>query len=647
MCGIFGEFGSPQSSTNSDTYAGLLNVLEHRGPDDYGLESGNNWMLGFRRLAIIDLSPAGHQPMSTPDGRHWLVFNGEIYNYLELRRSLEQDGVTFRSGSDTEVLLQLLVRHGPAALQRLNGMFAFAFVDLTKRTFLLARDRLGVKPLYWYNQRGKLRFASELKGLLAWPDAPRTINRKAVLEFLSLGYIPANSCILEGYGKLEAGTYAEGSLDRPALNTTRYWSVDISPDSSSGPVTTERLSEFQDLLADAVKIRLRSDVPVGIFLSGGIDSGLVASFAAESAAPPLALTVGFAEESFDETSIAKETAAHLGLKLKVLQQRAASIDDIDRLSWTFDEPFGDASALPTMLLCSAAAEHATVFLSGDGGDEAFGGYRRYLEAARHGWISKVPSAAKMVGYALSRVMPLHSGLRYRLAKATLPHDQMAAVFDGQGMTRDPALRSILPRDLLAQAGDVLDSVHVNWENGSRLDSLSRQRALDYRLYLPDDVLVKVDRASMASSIEVRSPLLDYRVVEWAATLSPAALANGEEGKLPLRQLARLRLPAKTAHARKSGFGVPIGAWMRQPQWRSMITDRLMGDASRGCDLWDAAGASRLLDLHNRGRRDFSEYLWRLLVLDSWKRQHLDENSYRHQLKGSVLRPNTSRVAVRA
>ena len=241
MCGIFGEFGSPQSSTNADICSGLLNVLKHRGPDDYGLERGNNWMLGFRRLAILDLSPAGHQPMCTPDGRHWLVFNGEIYNYLELRRALEHDGVTFRSESDTEVLLQLLLRYGPSALSRLNGMFAFAFVDLTKRTFLLARDRLGVKPLYWCNQGGKLRFASELKGLLAWPDATRTINRKAVLEFLSLGYIPANSCILEGYGKLEAGTYAAGSLDRPALNPTRYWSIDISPDSSSGPLATDQV----------------------------------------------------------------------------------------------------------------------------------------------------------------------------------------------------------------------------------------------------------------------------------------------------------------------------------------------------------------------------------------------------------------------
>ena len=647
MCGIFGEFGSPQSSTNADIYSGLLNVLEHRGPDDYGLERGNNWMLGFRRLAILDLSPAGHQPMCTPDGRHWLVFNGEIYNYLELRRALEHDGVTFRSESDTEVLLQLLLRYGPSALSRLNGMFAFAFVDLTKRTFLLARDRLGVKPLYWYNQGGKLRFASELKGLLAWPDATRTINRKAVLEFLSLGYIPASSCILEGYGKLEAGTYAVGSLDRPTLNPTRYWSIDIAPGSNSGPLTTDQLSEFHELLADAVKIRLRSDVPVGIFLSGGIDSGLVASFAAESSAPPLALTVGFAEESFDETSIAQETAAHLGLKLKVLQQRAASIDDVDSLSWTFDEPFGDASALPTMLLCSAASEHATVFLSGDGGDEAFGGYRRYLEAARHGWISRVPSAAKAAGYALSQAMPLQSALRYRLAKATLPRDQMAAVFDGQGLTRDPALRSILPRDLLAQAGDVLDPVRVAWENGSALDPLSRQRALDYQLYLPDDVLVKVDRASMASSIEVRSPFLDYRVVEWAAKLPPAALTNGREGKLPLRQLAQLRLPARTAQARKSGFGVPIGTWMRQAQWRSMITDRLVSGASRQGDLWDVAGASRLLDLHNRGNRDFSEYLWRLLVLDSWKRQHLDDHSYRHRCNNSALQSDTSRISASA
>ena len=233
-----------------------------------------------------------------------------------------------------------------------------------------------------------------------------------------------------------------------------------------------------------------------------------------------------------------------------------------------------------MLLCSAASEHATVFLSGDGGDEAFGGYRRYLEAARRGWISRVPSAAKAAGYALSQAMPLQSALRYRLAKATLPKDQMAAVFDGQGLTRDPALRSNPAAGSPCSGRRCARPCACGWENGSALDPLSRQRALDYQLYLPDDVLVKVDRASMASSIEVRSPFLDYRVVEWAAKLPPAALTNGREGKLPLRQLAQLRLPARTAQARKSGFGVPIGTWMRQAQWRSMITDRLVSGASR-------------------------------------------------------------------
>jgi asparagine synthase (glutamine-hydrolysing) len=647
MCGIFGEFGSPQSSSNTEIYTRLLDVLEHRGPDDCGLERGADWMLGFRRLAILDLSPAGHQPMGTSGGRHWLVFNGEIYNYLELRRNLEQEGVAFRSGSDTEVLLQLLVRYGAAALPRLNGMFAFAFIDLTKRTFLLARDRLGVKPLYWYNQKGKLRFASELKGLLAWPDATRTINRNAVLEFLSLGYIPASSCILEGYGKLEAGTYAMGSLDRPTINSTHYWSLDIAPDANLGPLSEDKLSELYELLSDAVRIRLRSDVRVGLFLSGGIDSGLVASLAADSNVPPLALTVGFAEEAFDETSIAQETAAHLGLKHQVLRQRAANIDDIDKISWTFDEPFGDVSALPSMLLCSAASQHATVFLSGDGGDEAFGGYRRYLEAARYRWTSGVPSAVKSLGYAVSRAMPLHSSLRHRLIKATLPSDQFAAVFDGQGLTRDPALHSILPPDLLAQSRDVLDSVRVTWEGRSKLDPFSRQRALDYQLYLPDDVLVKVDRASMASSIEVRSPFLDYRVVEWAAKLPPTALANSREGKLPLRQLAQRRLPTRTAHARKSGFGVPIGTWMRQAQWRAVIKDRLVNSASSECGLWNPDGVSRLLDLHNRGNRDLSEYLWRLLVLDAWKRQHLDGYNYQHRFKNSTHQPNASRISAQA
>ncbi|WEK51584.1 MAG: asparagine synthase (glutamine-hydrolyzing) [Candidatus Kaistia colombiensis] len=625
MCGIFGELGQGRQADTA-IYSAISKKLAHRGPDDEGIDAGDAWLLGFRRLSILDLSPSGHQPMRTPDGRFIIVFNGEIYNYRELRLELEASGVRFRSHSDTEVLLNLLARSGAKALTRLNGMFSIAFLDLQRRTFLLARDRLGVKPLYWHESQGRVRFASELKALLAWPNAPRILDRAAVAEYLSLGYLTNGSCIFKGYNKLAPGHFAEGSLDQPHIDPVRYWNITIAP-----PSTHEEFEEAADqdaleaLLSDAVSLRLRSDVPVGIFLSGGIDSGLVAALASEVGRVPLqCLTVGFEAESHDETELARATANHLGLEFRLLQQRPPTLDDVDMMIRTFDEPFGDPSALPTMLMCAAASEHATVLLSGDGGDEAFGGYRRYIEMARYGWMSKLPGSARQACAWLACLLPVQSRLAYRLAKATLPDGAMGAVFDGQGLTRDPAFRMILPADLRAVATDMATSVTQLWQKTAGLDPLSRQRAFDYGAYLPDDVLVKVDRASMAHSIEVRSPFLDYRLVEWACHQASAALVNDSIGKLPLRRLARRKLPDRVTKAQKRGFGIPIDAWLRRPETRAAMRERLLDTDSQRPDLWDRTGVARLMNLHDRqAGRNFGDYLWRLLVLDAWSRHYLD------------------------
>jgi len=623
MCGIFGEFGGGGRADRA-AYSSIARTLIHRGPDDEGLEAGDSWVLGFRRLSILDLTESGHQPMMTPDGRFALVFNGEIYNYRELRQDLETAGVSFRSQSDSEVLLHLLARDGSKALTQLNGMFSIAFLDLRRRTFLLARDRLGVKPLYWHATQGTVRFASELKALLAWPGASRSLHRDAVAEFLSLGYLTNGTCIFDGYHRLEPGHFAEGSLDRPQISPVRYWNIAMAPPSAENDKADVNLEALEELLASAVQLRLRSDVPIGLFLSGGIDSGLVAALASRAGAAPLqCLTVGFEPETHDETDLARATASHLGLEFRPLVQRAPKLGDIDLLTKTFDEPFGDPSALPTMLMCAAAREHATVLLSGDGGDEAFGGYRRYIEMARHGWMTRAPAAARQSGAWLARWLPAHSRLGFRLAKATLPDGAMGAVFDGQGLTRDPALRMILPSDLRASATDIADSVTALWRQTAGPDMLSRQREFDYRAYLPDDVLVKVDRASMASSIEVRSPFLDYRVVEWACRQAPDQLVDGASGKRPLRRLARRWLPQHVAEARKQGFGVPLDAWLREPSARASMRERLLDPDGSRPELWDRNGVARLLDLHDRQvGRDFGDYLWRLLVLDAWSREYL-------------------------
>ncbi len=369
MCGIFGWFGAPPADVPS-YISKASHLLRHRGPDDQGFEIGAGWGLGFRRLSILDLSPQGHQPMCTSDKRFWLVFNGEIYNYLELRQELETSGERFQSTSDSEVLLRLLALQGPAGLKRLNGMFALALLDTHRRTFLLARDRLGVKPLYYTTQNGSLRFASELKALLAWPDAGRDLNRQAVAQYLALNYLPAETCIFQGYHKLLPGYYLTGALDQPlTLHNQNYWKIVLNPELDERTITDQELDEIHDLLADAVSIRLRSDVPIGIFLSGGIDSGLVANLAAKAnpGNPPLALTVRFDQKEFDESELARTTAWNAGLTQQIIQLNPGNLTDIDQLAWFYDEPFGDVSALPTFHLCEKASHHATVFLGGDGG----------------------------------------------------------------------------------------------------------------------------------------------------------------------------------------------------------------------------------------------------------------------------------------
>jgi asparagine synthase (glutamine-hydrolysing) len=629
MCGIFGWLGSSPADSEQ-VFQTLSRLLKHRGPDDAGFETGPGWGLGFRRLSILDLSELGHQPMSTPDGRFWIVFNGEIYNYLELREDLEKKGERFRGTSDTEVLLRLLVCEGPRALERLNGMFALTLVDTVERKFLLARDRLGKKPLYYYQRAGQLRFASELKALLAWPNAPREINMTAVVEYLTLGYLPNETCIFQDYQKLPPGHYLTGSLDEPErANPSSYWSLELNDQISNQVLTENDLEALLDLLANAVKIRLRSDVPVGIFLSGGIDSGLITALAAQSGMDvhPLALTISFDEENFDERLLAENTAKHTGLEHRIIVQQSGGLRDIDRLGWFFDEPFGDASALPTMTLCQVASEHATVFLSGDGGDEAFGGYQRYIKAQHYAWLGKLPTTALMSIRWLSRYLPLVSPLRYRMVKSSLPDTGMAAVFDGEGLSEDPALEAVLHPNLKELTMHGSSSVWRRWALSRGKNILTRQQALDYALYLPDDILVKMDRASMANSIEVRSPLLDYRVVEWSARLSRSTLLNTKEGKLPLRAIASKLLPPAVQTGAKRGFGIPLNTWFRQFSGQDFVRERLLSSESSHRGLWDSKGVKNILDMHRTGRgRSFGELLWRLLMLDAWARHYVDSPS---------------------
>lgn len=638
MCGICGWFG-PHLEGTPEILERVAGLLRHRGPDDQGFEEGSGWGLGFRRLSILDLSPLGHQPMGSPDGRFWLVFNGEIYNYRELRQDLERDGEQFQSSSDTEVLLRLLARHGAGALSQLNGMFALALVDTKARTFLLARDRLGVKPLYYKAENGGLHFASELKALLAWPDAPRQIDRAAVAEYLGLGYLPGETCIFSGYAKLPPGHILTGSLEAPQqANPVPYWRLTLSGDPSKRPLTPAEFEAMHGLLLDAVRIRLRSDVPLGVFLSGGIDSGLVAALAAHAGGqPPLALTAGFVEEDADETALASATARHLGLEHRVVVQRPGGLADLDRLAWFFDEPFGDPSALPAFTLCEAAAQHATVFLSGDGGDETFGGYRHYIETVRHQSLIELASMAGWGLRAVARLVPEMSLARYQLLKLGQPDRGAAAAFDH--LPSDPATWLAVHPDLRALAPRAGRALWERWGQSQGAPLTTRQQRLDYELYLPDDILVKVDRASMAHSIEVRSPFLDYRLVEWAARLPRATLLNAREGKLPLRALAARLLPKAVERGVKRGFGVPLGDWFRQPAGIALVRERLLSSGARQLGFWDPQGVERIVQQHQSPRgRDFGLLLWRLLMLEAWARHYLTGRDFLAGFRSKVASP---------
>ncbi len=627
MCGLFGWFG--EKPCRADEQVGVLSrLLQHRGPDDAGYESGAGWGLGFRRLSILDLSPLGHQPMTSPEGRYWLIFNGEIYNYIELRQALEREGEQFKSGSDTEVLMHLLAREGTQALNRLNGMFGLAFVDTHARTFIIARDRLGVKPLYYHLGQGSLRFASELKALLAWSDAPREVDPGAVAEYLALNYLSTERCIFKGYQKLPPAHYLAGKLDEPHhAQLGQYWRV-AANEAGADVLSSAQLDDLLTLLTDATRIRLRSDVPVGIFLSGGIDSGLVAALAGAAAGGtrPLAFTVGFSERDYDESDFARATAERAGLEHRLIVQQPATLSDIDRLAWSYDEPFGDASALPTFAMCEAAAEHATVFLTGDGGDEAFGGYRRYVEAQRYRWLATLPATIGWAMRGLSQMLPALSSHRYRLLKSGLRDGGYAAAFDG--VPTDPALQLVIGPSVRGHFAEASAPLWERWDATRGQTIQARQQALDYALYLPDDILVKMDRASMAHSIEVRSPFLDYRVVEWAARLPRAALLNAHEGKLPLRKLAERLLPMQVQRGSKRGFGVPLRAWFQQRSGQTFLRERLLSQEAKARGFWDVTCMERIITAHTSpDGRDFGPLLWRFLFLDAWSRTYMDSDAF--------------------
>ena len=645
MCGFAGLLSTAGFTRDelTDHANRMIDPIQHRGPDDSGIWADEHAgvALGFRRLSILDLSPHGHQPMRSSSGRFLVTFNGEIYNYRDLRRELETFGYRFQGESDTEVMLAAFEQWGiQQAVQRFAGMFAFAVWDAQQRALTLVRDRLGKKPLYVYREPGLFTFASELKALLAGPSFDRSIDHNAVASYLRYLCVPSPKTIFAHAIKLEpAHLLTVADPDAPLPASTSYWSLEqVARDGLAHPFTGrdgDAVDALDALLAEAVGCRLRSDVPLGALLSGGIDSSTVVALMQEASSRPVkTYTIGFAEASFDEAHHAAQIAAHVGTdhsELRLSGEDAHTL--IPRLVDIFDEPFADPSQLPTLLVSQFARREVTVALCGDGGDELFGGYNRYVYGSQIlTRVNRIPRIMRQpVGAGLGSVSaPAWDRLR-QLTASVLPVPQehfgervhkLGHLLNAGSMAdmyrsllsawQEP--QALLGADLLAGVQSDADVTARIMDGASPPDVLDRMMLADQMMYLPDDLLAKVDRASMAVSLEVRAPLLDHKVVEFSWQLPQAMKVRGAVGKRILREVLYRRVPRRLIDRPKMGFSVPIDTWLRGPL-RNWAGDLLFSDGSGWFDTTAVARAWKDL---SEGRPRAGTAVWAAVMLQAWR-----------------------------
>lgn len=621
MCGIAGIFhpGVPKPVSAARVRA-MADALAHRGPDGSGVWTGRGVGLGHRRLSIIDIA-GGVQPMHAPDTRQTIVFNGEIYNFREVRADLAAKGHGFRTDSDTEVILAAWRQWGPDCLSRLNGMFAFALYDAAEDALFLARDRLGVKPLHIAElSDGSLIFASELKGLLAHPLMRGAPDPRAVEDFLALGYVPDDSCIVAGVRKLPAGHYLLVRRGRSQPRPVQWWDVDFSqPDRRPAAALIE---ECKERMRAAVSSRMVADVPVGAFLSGGVDSSaVVALMAGMSRGPVETCSIGFDEADHDETAYARVVAERFATVHRERTVAAADFGLIDTLVEAFDEPFADPSALATYRVCELARERVTVALSGDGADEAFAGYRRYRlfmgeERVRSLLPGPVARAARALGNAYPKLDWAPQWLRAKTTLQALGQDSGLAYAEAVGAT-PPGIRGRLYREGFGKLldGHVAENRYAEaMAKAPARDALSRAQYADFKIWLPGDILTKVDRTSMAVSLEAREPLLDHRLIEFAGRVPSRLRLRRGEGKWLMKQSLAGMLPDSILHRRKMGFVTPVSAWFRGPL-APEAAGIARGSALAELGWFDGDAIARLAAAHKSGRSDHGRLLWQLLMLD--------------------------------
>ena len=630
MCGITGIVDMRGERPIDESLLRAMNgVIGHRGPDGDGFHFEPGVGFGHRRLSIIDLE-GGKQPLYNEDHTVVVTYNGEIFNFMEVERELLQRGHTFRTRSDTEVIVHAWEEWGVECLKRFNGMFAFAVWDRRAKTLFIARDRLGVKPLYYAELAdGRLIFGSELKALLLHPQLQRRIDPQAVEEYFAFGYVPDPKTIYRDVKKLEPGAYICMKRGDSHVKPVRYWDVPLDGERAPGQPAAAWEEELRARLKEAVRKRLVSDVPLGAFLSGGIDSSAVVAMMREiGAGHILTCSIGFDEPRYDESSYARMVAEakHTDHKAEIVATSDYSL--VDRLVGIYDEPYADSSAIPTYRVCELARRHVTVALSGDGGDENLIGYRRYkLFAMEEQVRSRVPlGLRKAIFGPLGSLYPkLDWAPRVLRGKTTfqaLARDAVAAYFHGVSICSNEMRAALFShefrRELQGYGAEEVFRQHVRGKTFS--DPLKMVQYLDFKTYLPGDILTKVDRASMAHSLEVRTPFLDYELVEWVASLPSAIKLKGGEGKHILKRSLEPLLPREVLYRNKMGFAVPLDVWFRG-SLRDHIAETVRGRRLAESGLFNPATLARIVADHQSGRRDHSAILWSLLMFDGFLRQN--------------------------
>jgi len=627
MCGITGLFNYADGApARREDLGRMTAALRHRGPDDVGLLASGPLGLGHARLSIIDLA-GGRQPIFSEDRSIAVVCNGEIYNHRELRREMESRGHRFATRSDTEVIVHLYEELGSGCVERLSGMFALAVADLRRHTLLVARDRVGKKPLYLADDGRRLAFASELKSFLAAGLIAPEVDPEALDTYLSLGYVPAPWTIFRGAAKLPAGHLAV--CDARGLRIERYWDLELHAEDAGAGADSDLAHELEALLGEAVRDRLESDVPLGAFLSGGLDSGTIVSLMGDHLAQPVRThTVGFADRQTDEREDAAAVARALGTDHVATEVRPDLADVLPRIAWHLDEPFADPSAVPTWYVSRETRRRVTVALSGDGGDELFAGYgsrygRHLLEVRLRGLLPDSVRGSVLPG--LARRWPRSA----RLPRAL----RLGGLFGNLAMDAERAYfadRCLIPAHLqerLFGAGlrerrrrfDPFSALEPHLARAPQGDPLARALYLDFKTWLADDGLVKVDRMSMAHALEVRCPLLDHRVVELAGRVPSRLKLSGGSTKILLRRVAARRLPAEILSRPKRGFAPPVSRWLRE-DLRDLSRDLLLDSDALGRTLFDVREVERLLDDHQSGRLEAGWAIWTLLMLEVWDRE---------------------------